>query len=141
MAVGGHGYDHGFGPYQTTLTPRSRSQLQWDDSKAGSSGWSLRLPPVCFYHFFQVAALYDNARSAIQDAVTPFWSALPSVSESCTFLLGRHGSENFFQEWAIHIEAKYLHFSAAAQYRKSIDDTERSKSALRVYASVFAIDA
>ncbi|KAI0001514.1 BRO1-like domain-containing protein [Russula compacta] len=56
----------------------------------------------------QVSALYDNARSAIQDAVTPIWSALPS-------------------EWTVHIEAKYLHFSAAAQYRKSIDDTERSK--------------
>jgi hypothetical protein len=37
MAVGGHGYDHGLGPYQTTLTSH-RSQLERDDSKVGSSG-------------------------------------------------------------------------------------------------------
>ncbi|KAI0293747.1 BRO1-like domain-containing protein [Russula brevipes] len=56
----------------------------------------------------QVSTLYDGARSSIRDAVTPIWGAFPS-------------------EWSVHIEVKHLHFSAAAQYRKSIDDTEHNK--------------
>jgi hypothetical protein len=53
MAVGGHGYDHGFGPYQTALTPY-RSQLERDDSKVGGSGRSLYILLLCaFYQFFR----------------------------------------------------------------------------------------
>ena len=36
---------------------------------------------------------------------------------------------SFSKEWTVHIEVKSLHFSAAAQYRKSIDDTEHNKLA------------
>ena len=36
----------------------------------------------------------------------------------------------------MHIEVKCLHFSAASQYRKSIDDTEHNKSASLLYASI-----
>ncbi|KAF8485939.1 pH-response regulator [Russula ochroleuca] len=67
----------------------------------------------------QVSVLYDNARSAIRDAVIPIWDALPS-------------------EWTVHIEVKCLHFSAAAQYRKSIDDTERNKYGHEVARLAFA---
>ena len=82
MAVGGHGYDHGFGPYQNTLTP-NRSQFERDDSKVGSSGQSFTLLAGHYLPVLKVSVLYDNARSAIRDAVTPVWGALPSVSESC----------------------------------------------------------
>lgn len=50
MAVGGHGYGHGFGPYQTALTPY-RSQLERDDSKVGGSGQSPHLLVVCIGPF------------------------------------------------------------------------------------------
>ncbi|KAI9461717.1 pH-response regulator [Lactarius psammicola] len=67
----------------------------------------------------QASLLYDAARLAIRDAVPSIWDALPP-------------------EWAVHIEVKYLHFSAAAQYRKSIDDTERNKYGHEVARLTFA---
>jgi hypothetical protein len=82
VAVGGHGYDHGFGPYRTTLTSEYRSQLERDDSKVGNTGRSSHTLAVLSLPVPQVSVLYDNARSAIRDAVTPIWGALPSVSES-----------------------------------------------------------
>jgi len=67
----------------------------------------------------QVSVLYDNARSAIRDSVTPIRSALPSG-------------------WIVHMEVKHLHFSAAAQYRKSLDDTEHNKYGCEVARLIFA---
>jgi hypothetical protein len=86
-------------------------------------------PPSCcaLLPNFQVSTLYDGARSSIRDAVTPIWGAFPSVSESHTVPLSAPGSGVIFQEWSVHIEVKHLHFSAAAQYRKSIDDTEHNR--------------
>ena len=83
MAVGGNGYDHGFGPYQTIMTSKSRSRLERDHSKVGSSGGSPYLLTVRSLPLLQVSILYDNARSAIRNAVTPISGALPSVSKSC----------------------------------------------------------
>lgn len=129
MAVGGNGYDHGFGPYQTIMTSRSRSRLERDHSKVGSSGRPPHLLALRSLPVLQVSTLYDNARSAIHNAVTPIWGALPSVSDSCVIPVLLPISENFSEEWTVHIEVKCLHFSAASQYRKSIDDTEHNKSA------------
>ncbi|KAH9068320.1 pH-response regulator [Lactarius deliciosus] len=67
----------------------------------------------------QASHLYDAARLAIRDAVPPISDALPP-------------------EWTVHIEVKYLHFSAAAQYRKSIDDTERNRFGHEVARLAFA---
>ncbi|KAH9058360.1 pH-response regulator [Lactarius vividus] len=67
----------------------------------------------------QASLLYDAARLAIRDAVPPISDALPP-------------------EWIVHIEVKYLHFSAAAQYRKAIDDTERNKYGHEVARLTFA---
>ncbi|KAH8994859.1 pH-response regulator [Lactarius akahatsu] len=67
----------------------------------------------------QASHLYDATRLAIRDAVPPISDALPP-------------------EWTVHIEVKYLHFSAAAQYRKSIDDTERNKFGHEVARLAFA---
>jgi hypothetical protein len=135
LAVGGNGYDHGFGPYQTIMTSKSRSRLERDYSKVGSSGRSPYLLTIRSLPILQVSILYDNARSAIRNAVTPISGALPSVSESCEVPVPPI-SENFSKEWTVHIEVKCLHFSAASQYRKSIDDTEHNKSASWLYASV-----
>jgi hypothetical protein len=122
------------------MTSKSRSRLERDHSKVGSSGWSphllaMRSLPV----FLQVSILYDNARSGIRNAVTPIWGALPSVSESCAIPIPLPISDNFSKEWTVHIEVKCLHFSAASQYRKSIDDTEHNKSASLLYASVLRL--
>jgi len=84
MAMGGHGYDHGFGPYRTSLTSKSRSQFERNDSKVGSSGLLSHLLAARSLPVLQVSTLYDNARSVIRNAVTPIWSALPSVSASHT---------------------------------------------------------
>ncbi|KAI0266621.1 BRO1-domain-containing protein [Russula aff. rugulosa BPL654] len=84
-----------------------------------------------------VSILYDNARSAIRNAVTPISGALPSVSESCAVPVPPI-SENFSKEWTVHIEVKSLHFSAASQYRKSIDDTEHNKYGHEVARLAFA---
>jgi hypothetical protein len=65
------------------MTSRSRSRLERDHSKVGSSGRSPHLLAVRSLPVLQVSVLYDNARSAIRNAVTPIWGALPSVSESC----------------------------------------------------------
>lgn len=67
----------------------------------------------------QASHLYDAVRLAIRDAVPPISDALSP-------------------EWTVHIEVKYLHFSAAAQYRKSIDDTERNKFGHEVARLAFA---
>ncbi len=136
MAVGGNGYDHGFGSYRTILTSKSRSRLERDHSKVGSSGQSPHFLVVRSLPVLQVSILYDNARSAIRNAVTPVWGALPSVSDSCAITVPFPISENFSKEWSVHIEVKCLHFSAASQYRKSIDDTEHNKSAPWLYAPV-----
>jgi hypothetical protein len=135
LAVGGYGYDHGFGPYQTILTSKPRSRLERDYSKVGSSGRLPQLLTARSLPGFQVSILYDNARSAICNAVTPIWGALPSVSESCVIPV-LPISENFSKEWTVHIEVKCLHFRAASQYRKSFDDTEHNKLASWLYASV-----
>ena len=34
---------------------------------------------------------------------------------------------DFVKEWIAHIEAKHHHFTAAAQYRKSVDDLEANR--------------
>ncbi|KAI9512028.1 pH-response regulator [Russula earlei] len=67
----------------------------------------------------RVSALYDDARSATRDIVTSIRSILPS-------------------DWTVHIEVKHLHFSAAAQYRKSVDDTEHNKYGHEVARLTFA---
>lgn len=134
--MGGYGYDHGFGPYRTTMTFMSRSWLERDHSKVGDSGRSPHLLVARSFQVLQVSILYENARSAIHNAVTPIWSALPSVSKSCAIPVPLPISENLSKEWTVHIEVKCLHFSAASQYRKSIDDTEHNKSASWSYASV-----
>ncbi|KAI0264511.1 BRO1-domain-containing protein [Gloeopeniophorella convolvens] len=67
----------------------------------------------------QVSLYYDATRSAIHDAV-------PSINGA------------FASEWIPHIEAKRLHFSAASQYRKSVDDTERNKYGHEVARLTFA---
>lgn len=126
----------GFSPYQTVITSKFRSRLERDDSKVGSSGRSPHLLAVCSLPVLQVSILYDNARSAIRNAVTPIRGMLPSVSEICAIYLPLHISESTFKEWTAHIEVKCLHFSAASQYRKSIDDTEHNKSVSWLYASV-----
>ena len=133
--MGGYGYDHGFGPYQTITTSTSRSRLEWDHSKVGSSGRSPHLLAVRSLPVLQVSILYDNARSVIRNAVTPIWGALPSVSESRAIPVSLPILENFVKEWTVHIEVKCLHFSAASQYRKSIDDTEHNKSVSWLHAS------
>jgi hypothetical protein len=66
---------------------------------------------------------------AIRDAVPPIQSALPPVGHHHTFLLRPSQLKDLCQGWIVHIEVKSLHFRAAAQYRKSVDDTERNKSA------------
>jgi hypothetical protein len=118
------------------MTSKSRSRHERDHSKVGNSGQSPHLLAVRFLPVLQVSILYDNARSAIRNAVTPIWGALPSVSDSCAIPVPLPISENFSKEWTVHIEVKCLHFSAASQYRKSIDDTEHNKSASWLYASV-----
>ncbi|KAN0120828.1 BRO1-like domain containing protein [Russula decolorans] len=85
---------------------------QWAVMGRGSNGTIAKLAA-------QVSILYDNARSGIRNAVTPIWGALPS-------------------EWTVHIEVKCLHFSAASQYRKSIDDTEHNKYGHEVARLAFA---
>ena len=129
MAVGGYGYDHGFGPCQTKMTSKSRSRLERDYRKVGNSGRSAHFLAVRILPVLQVSILYDNARSGIRNAVTPIWGALPSVSESCAIHVPLPISDNISKEWSVHIEVKCLHFRAASQYRKSIDDTEHNKSA------------
>jgi hypothetical protein len=136
LAVGRYGYGHWFDPYQTIMTSKSRSWLERDHSKVGSSGQSLHHLATRSLPVLQVSVLYDNARSAIRNAVTPIWGVLPSVSEWCVISVPVPISENFSKEWTVHIEVKCLHFSAASQYRKSIDDTEHNKSASWSYASV-----
>lgn len=137
MAVGGNGYDYGFWPLSDCNNLKFRSRLEWDDSKIGSSGRSPHLLAVCSLPILQVSILYDNTRSAIRNAVTPIWGMLPSVSEICAILVvPLHILENTSKEWTVHIEVKCLHFSAASQYRKSIDDTEHNKSALWLYPTV-----
>jgi hypothetical protein len=65
------------------MTSKSRSWLQRDHSKVGSSGSPPHLLTVrSLPGFLQVSILYDNARSGIRNAVTPIWGVLPSVSES-----------------------------------------------------------
>jgi hypothetical protein len=118
------------------MTSKSRSRLERNHSKVGSSGRSPYLLAVRSLPVLQVCILYDNARSAIRNAVTPISGVLPSVSEFCAIAVPLPISGNLFKEWTVHIEVKWLHFSAASQYRKSIDDTEHNKSALWLYASV-----
>jgi hypothetical protein len=65
------------------MTSKSRSRLERDHSKVGSSGRSPHLFAERSLPVLQVSILYDNARSAIRNAVTPIWGALPSVSDSC----------------------------------------------------------
>jgi len=97
LAVGGYGYDHGFGPYQTIPTSNPSSQLERNNSKVGSSGRSPHLLAVRSLPVLQVSVLYDNARSVISNAVTPIWGALPSVSESCALPVPLPISEDFLR--------------------------------------------
>ena len=118
------------------MTSKSRSRLERDHRKVSSSGQSPHFLTLRSLPVLQVSILYENARSAIRNAVTPIWGALPSVSDSCAIPVPHPISEDFSKEWSVHIEVKCLHFSAASQYRKSIDDTEHNKSATWLYAPV-----
>jgi hypothetical protein len=87
MAVGGHGCDHEFGSVLIRLfRPPSlgRNSNGTIAKLAAQVGYYSFLLLFClaFLPVLEVSTLYDNARLALRDAVTPISSALPSVSES-----------------------------------------------------------
>lgn len=65
----------------------------------------------------------------IENVSNPIASAFTHVSTSCTviILLRELKSFRLIQEWRTHIHIKALHFEAAAQYRKAIDDNEAGR--------------
>jgi len=85
VAVGGHGCDHEFGSVLIRLfRPPSlgRNSNGTIAKLAAQVGYYAFLFCFAFLPVFEVSTLYDNARLALRDAVTPISSALPSVSES-----------------------------------------------------------